>query len=75
MVFELDGRQLTWQCSKDTVIRPKERYILEFEIDEEPDSAGFYSKKLEQKLLAKYGDDIYGYTLPVEPVSDHRLGR
>lgn len=65
VVFELDGRQLTWQCSKDTVIRPKERYILEFEIDEEPDSAGFYSKKLEQKLLSKYGDDIYGYTLPI----------
>ncbi len=59
--FVMNGRQLSWQCSRDTVITPPEPYLA-WDLDVEPDSADGYSKKLVDSLYALFGDDIYLYT-------------
>lgn len=63
VIFSLDGRQLPWQCSKDTVIKPSEKILAgDIRVDLEPDSADGYSQKLIQKLYKQYGEGIYSYT-------------
>jgi len=63
VTFSLDGRQLPWQCSKDTILKPAEKILAsDVRIDLEPDSADGYSQKLIQKLYKQYGEEIYSYT-------------
>ena len=59
--FIMNGKQLSWQCSRDTVIAPPKMYLT-WELDVEPDSADGYSKKLVDSLYELYGDEIYIYT-------------
>ena len=60
--FTLGEKQLTWQCSRDSIIVPKE-LTPDFEFldykGEKPDSADSYSQEKIKKLYAKYGDHIY----------------
>ena len=58
--FTMNGKQLSWQCSRDTIITPSQPYLAD--LDVEPDSADGYSKKLIDSLYALYGDEIYFYT-------------
>ena len=63
--FMLGNRQLKWQHSRDSVIRPPQKYLYTLELDALPDSADGYSKHLVDSLYAIYGDDIYAYTKAV----------
>lgn len=66
VIFSLDGRQLPWQCSKDTIIKPSEKILAgDIRVDLEPDSADGYSQKLIQKLYKEYGEDIYTQTYTI----------
>ena len=63
--FMLGDRQLQWQHSKDSVIRPPQKYLYTLELDDQPDSADGYSKHFVDSLYALYGEDIYAYTKAV----------
>ena len=66
VVFSLDGRQLPWQCSKDTVIKPSQKVIaFDLQVDLEPDSADTYSQALIQKLYKEWGEELWFHTNPV----------
>lgn len=68
VTFSLDGRQLPWQCSKDTVIKPAERIL---DLGDEgyegfkPDSAGTYSAAASKLLYEKYGEEIFIHTYAI----------
>ncbi len=63
--FMLGNRQLQWQHSRDSVIRPPQKYLYTLELDALPDSADGYSKHLVDSLYAIYGENIYAYTKAV----------
>ena len=63
--FMLGNRQLQWQHSRDSVIRPPQKYLSTLELDALPDSADGYSKHLVDSLYAIYGENIYAYTKAV----------
>ncbi len=63
--FMLGARQLQWQHSRDSVIRPPQKYLFTLELDALPDSGDDYSKHLIDSLYAIYGEDIYAYTKAV----------
>ena len=66
VVFSLDGRQLPWQCSKDTVIKPSQKVIaFDLQVDLEPDSADTYSHALIQKLYKEWGEELWFHTNPI----------
>lgn len=59
--FTMNGRQLSWQCSRDSIIVPPQPYLA-WDLDVEPDSVDGYSRKLIDSLYTLYGDEIYLYT-------------
>lgn len=64
--FTMNGRQLSWQCSRDSIIMPESKeYAFDAFLDIEPDSAGGYSKRIVDSLYALYGEEIYYYNKPV----------
>ena len=66
VTFMLGDKQLSWQCSSDTIIKKGERFLnLIALIDVIPDSADDYSQHIIDSLYAIYGDEIYSYTKEV----------
>ncbi len=64
--FTMNGKLLSWQCSRDSIILPKKKeYAFDAFLDIEPDSAGTYSKRIVDSLYALYREEIYYYTQPI----------
>ena len=65
VTFSLNGKELAWQCSGDTMVRPSERYIMTDYIDVKPDSAGTFSQKAIELIIRDYGHEAVNYNYPV----------
>ena len=58
--FTLGERQLTWQCSRDSIIVPATPYIPDYY-----DTTSVEWKREFDSLFAIYGDSLYCYTDPI----------
>ena len=64
--FTLDEKQLTWKCSRDSIIVPsKKQYSIDAFVDVFPDSADDFSKRIIDSLYTKYGEKMYWHTHPI----------
>lgn len=66
VTFTLNECQISWQCSRDSIIVPAEKqYSFLIEDEVRHDSAGTYSKRVEDSLYAIHKESMYIYTNPV----------
>ena len=64
--FTLGGVQLSWQCSRDSIIVPRQKkFSFDAFLDVMPDSADTYSQRIIDSLYALYGEELYTYTKPI----------